>query len=173
VKSQKPASTGRLRSAIASARRCPGEAGQDAGDHRDEAEHDLGPDHGRGATEHRSEQHSDDRGGERRPDQLAAPLGRGRGHEPRHPRCPHAGAAHTLREARQVEQHDRVGEREDEARAAEQPEAEQQRRLDSPTGGEPAGRQGRCEGAGRVGGGEHARPRLRQVELVGVLGQQR
>ena len=174
VNSQKPASTAGLRSADDSCEstapgsgstpgvdpRPPGERG---GADCDGAEHDLRPDHRCGAAEHRPEQHADDRSGERRADQLAAALGRRGRDEPGHARRPHAGAADALDEARGVEQHDVVREREHEARHAEQPEPEQQRGLDAPARGEPAARHGRGEGAGGVRGREHACARLREV----------
>ena len=72
-----------------------------------------------------------------------------------------------------VEQDDVPGEREGQAGDPEQRQSGEQRGLDAPACGQPAARERAGEGAGRIGGGEHAGRRLRQVELVRVVGQQR
>ena len=184
VNSQKPAITAGRRS-VRSIARTPGlvlrlharhrpcPRGEPHREQRYGAEDHLGTEHRRRPAEHRAEQHADDRGAERSADQLATAVhGRG-GHEPGHAGRPHAGSADPLDEARAVEQHDVPCEGEGQAREAEQCEPGHQRRLDAPADREPARGQRADERAGRVGGGEDARAGLREVQLVGVMGQER
>ena len=139
---------------------------QHQADNADEAEDDLVAEKVGGDADHRAEQGAGDRRAHRGADHLPALLLRRRGGHPAHRARPRGGATQALDEPGEVEQEDRLGERERDARAGHQPEADQHRRPDADSRRQPAAREAAHERADRERRGEQAGAGLRQAVLV-------
>ena len=111
-------------------------------------------------------QRAGDRRAHRGADHLPALLLRRGGGHPAHRARPSGGAAQALDEAGEVEHEDRLRERERDARAGHQPEADQHRRPHADPRGQPAAREPAHERADRERRGEHAGAGLRQAVLA-------
>ena len=146
---------------------------QDEADATDGAEDDLVTEDVGGDADHRAEERAGDRRAHRGADHLPALLLRRRGGHPAHRAGPGGGAAEALDEAGQVEHDDRLGERERDARAGHQPEADQHRRPHADPRRQPAAREAAHERADRERRGEQAGAGLRQAVLVDEVRQQR
>ena len=105
----------------------PGPGREPGRQHGHAAEHDLRAEQRGKAAEGRAEQHPDDRRAERRADHGPALVCRRGAHEPGEAARPRAGPAHSLGEARDVQQEHALGEAEDQARDGEQRQSERAR----------------------------------------------
>ena len=140
--------------------------GERAEDHRSTRER------GRGA-DHRTEQRAEDGGAHRAPDQLAAPLARRGREQPRERAGPGERAPESLHEPREEKRREAVREREADAREphADEPDEHGAPRAHPCRG--PAARKSADEGAGRIRSDERSGARLREVQVVREVGQQR
>ena len=125
------------------------------------------------SAQHGPEEGADDRSGHRHSDRLAASIGRRRSDEPRETGGPGERAPEALREACYVEDDDRIARREDHRGDGDHEDPGDRRRPGAEACGGDATRDSSGEGADRVRTCEHAHSRLREVVLVGVVGQQR
>ena len=127
---------------------------------------------GRGADD-RPEHRAERRRAHRRPHHLPAPLAGHDREQPRERARPREAAAAALEEARREERPEAAGEGEAEAREPDERQPDEHRPARAePRRRDPAGDPG-DERAARVGGDEHAGPRLRQPELVREVRQER
>ena len=141
-------------------------ASSDADD-GDAAERRRDPDGVGERADRRADERAGDRGAHRGADHLAAPLARRGARRPtpsrppttRRRRCPGRSARASSTTIESANANARLDD-------DHQPEAEQHRGAHAGLRREVAARERADERAGRVGGGEHARGRLRQPELV-------
>src|SRR5579884_2886866 len=125
------------------------------------------------AAEDGAEESAAHGGRERRPDQLAPAAGGSGRDEPRQRAGPRERARHALDEPRDVELPRAVADAEEDDADGDGRQPDQHRALHAGARRDDAARNRTDEGAGRVGGREHARAGLAEPERVRVVRQQR